>query len=81
VGEQGVQDHQVLKRTARTNHLFSVATLTTEFQTASGSNFSTRTVRWELHEISFHGRATAHKPKITMRNDKQAGAVETHSLE
>jgi hypothetical protein len=52
------------------NRLSSVATLTTEFQTASGSNVSTRTVRRELHEMGFHGRAAAHKPKITMRNAK-----------
>ena len=32
------------------NSLSSVAKLTTDFQTASGSNISTRTVRRELHE-------------------------------
>ncbi|KAK6304388.1 hypothetical protein J4Q44_G00249740 [Coregonus suidteri] len=48
-----------------------VATLTTEFQTASGSNARTRTVRLELHEMGFHGRAAAHKPKMTMRNAKR----------
>jgi hypothetical protein len=37
---------------------------------ASGSNVSTRSVSQELHEMSFHGQATAHKPKITMRNAK-----------
>lgn len=26
-------------------------------KTASGSNISTRTVHWELHEMCFHGRA------------------------
>uniref|UniRef100_A0AAZ3PXS2 Transposase Tc1-like domain-containing protein n=1 Tax=Oncorhynchus tshawytscha TaxID=74940 RepID=A0AAZ3PXS2_ONCTS len=41
-----------------------VVTLTTEFQTPSGSNVSTITVSQELHEIGFHGRAAAHKPKI-----------------
>ena len=41
----------------------TVATLTTEFQTAPGSNICTRTVRGELHEMGFHGRAAAHKPK------------------
>jgi hypothetical protein len=44
------------------NRLFSVATLTTELQTASGSNVRTRTVRWVLHEMGLHGRAAAHKP-------------------
>ena len=62
------RDRRGLKRVARKNRLSSVATLTTEFQTASGSNFSTRTVHRELHEIGFHGRATTHKSKNTMRN-------------
>ena len=48
----------------------SIATLTTEFQTASESNVSTRSVHRELHEMGLHGRAAAHKPKITMRNAK-----------
>ena len=37
-------DRRLLKRVAFQNHLSSVATLTTEFQTAFGSNVSTRTV-------------------------------------
>ena len=53
------------------NGLSSVATLTTELQTSTGSNVSTITVHWELHEMSFHGRAASHKPKITMRNAKR----------
>ena len=53
---------------ARKNRLSSVATLTTEFQTASGSSVSTRTVHLELHELGFHGQAAAHKPKINMHN-------------
>ena len=64
------QYRRVLKCVACINRLSSVATLTPEFQTASGSNVSTRTVRRELHEIGFHGRAASHKPKITMRNAK-----------
>ncbi|XP_042183821.1 transcription activator BRG1-like [Oncorhynchus tshawytscha] len=47
---------RVLRHVASKNHLSSVPTLTTEFQTASGSNVSTRTVRRELHEMGFHGR-------------------------
>ena len=50
--------------------LSSVATFTAEFQTASGRNFSTRTVSREIHEMGFHGRAAAHKPNITMSNVK-----------
>ena len=68
----------------------SVATLTTKFQTVTGSNISTKTVRQELHEIGFHGRAAEHKNKITMRNAKRRlewskahaiGAVEMRSPE
>ena len=58
----------MLKRVAWKNRLPSVATLTTEFQTDSGINVSTNTVRQVLHEMGFHGRAAAHKPKITMYN-------------
>ena len=45
--------------------------LSTELQTDSGSNFSTKTIHLELHEMGFHGQATAHKPKITMDNPKR----------
>ena len=64
------RDLRVLKRGAWKNHLLLVATLTTEFQTASGSNISTSTIRRELHEMGFLGRAATHKPKITMCNAK-----------
>ena len=65
------RDWRMLKREAWKNRLLSVVTLTTEFQTPSRSNVSTNTVRRELHEMGFHGRAAAHKPKITMRNAKR----------
>jgi hypothetical protein len=42
-----------------------------EFQTASGSNISTRTVRRELHEMGFDCRAAAHKPKISVCTAKR----------
>ena len=61
---------QIGRRVAPNNCLSSDATLTTEFQTASGSSVSTRTVHRELHEMGFHGQAAAHKPKIPMRNAK-----------
>ena len=64
------RDCRVLKRIAWINRLSSVATLTTMFQTAPGSNVSTNTVRQELYEMGFHGRAAAHKPKITICNAK-----------
>ena len=57
------RDQQVLKHVKITCP--RVATLSTEFQTASGSNVNTRTVRQ-----GFHGRAAAHKPKITISNAK-----------
>jgi hypothetical protein len=57
------RDHQLLNSVV---HLSFVATLTTEFQTASGSNVNTRSAHWELHEMGFHGRTATHKPKITM---------------
>ncbi|XP_071011531.1 probable serine/threonine-protein kinase kinX [Oncorhynchus clarkii lewisi] len=43
------QDRQVLKHVELKNRLSSVATLTTEFQTASGSNVSTINCSSELH--------------------------------
>ena len=62
---QATQAHRKGPQSADNYSLSSVATLTTEFQTASGSNVSTRTVRWELHEMHFYDQAAAHKPKIT----------------
>ena len=56
----------MLKRLALKNLLSSIATLTTEFQTASGSDVSTITVRRELHEMGFHGQAATHNPEIAM---------------
>ena len=52
----------VLKCIARKNHLSSVATLITEFQTPSGSNVSKISVCRELKKMGFHDRAVAHKP-------------------
>jgi hypothetical protein len=60
----------VLNPVAHKNRLSSIATLTTEFQTASGSNVSTITVHREPNEMGFHGRAAAHKPTINMLNAK-----------
>ena len=56
------RDRRVLKCAARKNRLSSVAKLTTEFQTASGSNVSTRTVCGKRHEMGFHGRASLRSP-------------------
>jgi hypothetical protein len=35
------------------------------------NNVSTLNVHQKLHEMGFHGRAAAHKPKNTMRNAKR----------
>ena len=64
-------ERRVLKRVAPKNQLSSAATLTTKFQTASVKTVSTRTVRSEFHEMCFHVRAAAQKPKITMCNVKR----------
>lgn len=47
-----------------------LSSLTAEFKTASGSNISTRTVYWELHEKGLCGRVAACKHHITMLNAK-----------
>ena len=63
-------DRRVLKRVSSKNRLSSAATLTTEFQTASGSNLSKITVCRDLNKMGVHGRAAAQKPKIIMHNAK-----------
>jgi hypothetical protein len=76
-------NRRVLKCVACKSNLSSDAKLTPEFQTASGSHISTTTVQRELHEMDFHDRAAAHKPKITMRNAKRRlewCKVMTHAL-
>ncbi|KAI4895915.1 hypothetical protein NFI96_019220 [Prochilodus magdalenae] len=66
------RDLRVLERVANENRLSPVAALTAEFQNASGSSVSTRTVRRELHGMGFRGQAAARKPKIIRRNAKSA---------
>ena len=68
----------VLKHVEHTNCQSSVATLTTMFQTASGTNVRTRTVRQEIHERGFHSRAATHKPKINMHNHWLEGCKAPH---
>jgi transposase len=57
------RDLQVLKRVQHKNHLSSVATLTTEFQTASGSNISTLFVRGFVKCVSM-----AKQPHTSLRS-------------
>lgn len=67
------QIHRVVPHSAKAHSIAvssSVASLTTERQTASGSNISTRTEHWDLHKMCFHGWAATHKSKITMHSAK-----------
>lgn len=54
------EDRQVLEKVALENCLPSIAALTAEFQSASGANVSSRTVRRELHEMGFRGRVSTY---------------------
>ena len=67
----------MLKHVASKNGLFLVAILSTEFQRASGSNVRARTVRRELHEIGFHGRAAKPKTSIGWSGVKLAASGRT----
>jgi transposase len=62
------RDRRSLRRVVTSNRQTSVDTIATEFRSACGSDVSARTVRRELHELGFHGRAAAHKPHITQAN-------------
>lgn len=58
------EDRQVLERVALEKCLPSIKALTAEFQSASGANVSSTTVRRELHEMGFRGRVSSYgKPK------------------
>uniref|UniRef100_A0A674CR33 Protein N-terminal glutamine amidohydrolase n=1 Tax=Salmo trutta TaxID=8032 RepID=A0A674CR33_SALTR len=63
--DQGLKQSTLMKHK---NCLSSIVTLTTEFQTASGSNVSTITVRHDLHKIVFHGQQphTSQRSPCTM---------------
>ncbi|KAL6467451.1 hypothetical protein MHYP_G00231280 [Metynnis hypsauchen] len=65
-------DLRVLERVASENRLSPVAALTTEFENASGTSVSRRTVRRELHGMGFRGQSAAQKAKIIRRNAKTA---------
>jgi hypothetical protein len=55
------------------NGLSSVATLTAEFQTASGQYISTKLFVGSFMKWVYMARAAAQKPKITMCNTKRIG--------
>ncbi|KAM3623415.1 uncharacterized protein V6R79_010808 [Siganus canaliculatus] len=52
------EDRQLLEKVALENCLSTIKAITTQFQTASGANVSYRTVRRELHDMGFRGRAS-----------------------
>ena len=62
---------RVLRRIVRKSGQSSADSITAEFQTSSGINISTKTVRRELHCMGFNGRAAACKPYITEHNVKR----------
>nr|XP_019956705.1 PREDICTED: aminoacyl tRNA synthase complex-interacting multifunctional protein 1-like [Paralichthys olivaceus] len=57
------QQRQVLERVALEKGLPSVEALTAEFQSASGTSVSSRTVRRELREMGFRGRVSTYTAK------------------
>ena len=57
-----------LKREAKKSSLVKI---TQEFKSSTGVSASSRTVRRELKNIGFQGRAAAHKPNITPQNAKR----------
>lgn len=83
----------MLSAEACKSHPSSVTALTTELQTVSGRNISTRTVHQELLELDFMAEQLhTRSPKITVHNAErelewckaptlESGAVETSSLE
>ncbi|XP_034144669.1 uncharacterized protein LOC109614805 isoform X2 [Esox lucius] len=77
------RDRRVLNRVARKTRRSSVATLTTEFQTTTGSNVSTRTVRRELTVMGFRGKGARQKLIVpnTKRRQEEACAEESCGLQ
>lgn len=69
------EDRQVLERVAMEKCLPSIEALTAEFQTASGANVSSTTIRRELHEMGFRGRVSSYsKPKGGQKVAKKLGS-------
>ncbi|XP_041789180.1 aminoacyl tRNA synthase complex-interacting multifunctional protein 1-like isoform X2 [Chelmon rostratus] len=66
------EDRQVLEKVALENCLPSVEALTAEFQTASGANVSSRTVRRELHEMGFRGRVSTYSKTTGEKAESEA---------
>jgi transposase len=66
----GERSRRTLKRLVKQNRKSSLVEISQEFQSSSGISVSSRTVRRELKNLGFHGRAAAHKPNITPQNAK-----------
>ncbi|GFV27022.1 uncharacterized protein TNCV_4852591 [Trichonephila clavipes] len=66
----GVRSRRTLKRVVKQNRKSSLVEISQEFQSSSGISVSSMTVRRELKNFGFHGRAAAHKPNITPQNAK-----------
>ncbi|XP_058495727.1 aminoacyl tRNA synthase complex-interacting multifunctional protein 1-like [Solea solea] len=64
------QHRQVLEKVALEKCLPSVEALTSEFQSASGTCVSSRTVRRELREMGFRGRVSTYKSKVGEKVEK-----------
>ncbi|GFS86187.1 regulator of chromosome condensation 2 [Trichonephila clavipes] len=55
---------RTLKWVVKQNHKSSLEEMSQELQSSSGIRVSSRTVRQELKNLGFHGRAAAHKPRM-----------------
>ncbi|CAI9617078.1 unnamed protein product, partial [Staurois parvus] len=64
------QGQRMLKRTVLISRQLSAESIAKDLQTLCGLQIRPKTVRRELHEMGFHGRAIASKPCITMCNAK-----------
>ncbi|GFS47774.1 uncharacterized protein TNCV_3597881 [Trichonephila clavipes] len=64
------RSRRTLKRVVKQNRKSSLVEISQEFQSSSGISLSNRTVRRELKNVGFHGRAAAQKPNITPQNAK-----------
>ncbi|GFT92352.1 uncharacterized protein TNCV_3075561 [Trichonephila clavipes] len=66
----GEPSRRTLKRAVKQTHKSSLLEISQELKSSSGISVSNRTVRRELKNLGFHGRAAAHKPNITPQNVK-----------
>lgn len=62
------RDRRSLKRVVKSNRKDSLEKLAEMFRSSTSSDASDRTVRREIVQLGFHGRAAAHKPNITRGN-------------